>query len=69
MNLTIGEPLWESMRCVTLQERIFCGGFARDGAHFPDSSLLISPKQAQFMAQLIHLNGARRTIEIGVYPG
>ena len=35
----------------------------------PHAMMQISPEQGQFMALLIHLLGARRTIEIGVFTG
>ena len=38
-------------------------------ARLPNSNLQISAEQGQFMALLMHLIGARRTIEIGVYTG
>ena len=35
----------------------------------PYATMQISPEQGQFMALLIRLIGARRTIEIGVFTG
>jgi predicted O-methyltransferase YrrM len=38
-------------------------------ARHPHSGMQIAPEQGQFMAMLIKLLGARRTIEIGVFTG
>jgi caffeoyl-CoA O-methyltransferase len=38
-------------------------------AKMPNANMQISPDQAQFMALLVKLIGARRTIEIGVFTG
>ncbi|HZT54595.1 MAG TPA: class I SAM-dependent methyltransferase [Burkholderiaceae bacterium] len=35
----------------------------------PDAGMQISPEQGQFMALLVRLIGARRTLEIGVFTG
>src|SRR5436309_12419805 len=42
----------------------------RDATHpMPGSGMQIGPDQGQFMALLVKLIGARRTIEIGVFTG
>lgn len=38
-------------------------------AHLPGAEMQVSPDQAQFMALLIRLTGARRVIELGTYTG
>jgi len=38
-------------------------------APLPRASMQLEPEQAQFLALLVQLTGARRTIEIGVYTG
>jgi caffeoyl-CoA O-methyltransferase len=68
-DLTIGEDLWEYMRRVTLREPGLLQRLREETAQLPNSSLQISAEQGQFMALLMHLIGARRTIEIGVYTG
>jgi len=68
-DLTIGEPLWEYMRRVALREPDILRRLREETALLPNSNLQISAEQGQFMALLMHLIGARRTIEIGVYTG
>ncbi len=68
-DLTIDAPLWEYMRRVTLREPDILRRLREETAGFPTSSCQISAEQGQFMALLMHLMGARRTIEIGVYTG
>lgn len=68
-DLTIGAELWEYMRSVTLREPDLLRRLRQETADLPSSSCQISAEQGQFMALLIHLMGARRTIEVGVYTG
>jgi predicted O-methyltransferase YrrM len=68
-DLTIGDELWEYMRRVTLREPELMERLREETAVYPNSSCQISAEQGQFMGLLMHLIGARRTIEIGVYTG
>lgn len=68
-DLTIGDELWEYMRSVTLREPDLPRRLREETARLPSSSCQISAEQGQFMALLMHLMGARRTIEVGVYTG
>jgi len=68
-DLTIGDDLWEYMRRVTLREPDLLRRLREETAPDPHSNFQISAEQGQFMALLMHLIGARRTIEIGVYTG
>jgi predicted O-methyltransferase YrrM len=68
-DLTIGDDLWEYMRRVSLREPELLAHLREETAHDPRSSCQISAEQGQFMALLMHLIQARRTIEIGVYTG
>ncbi len=68
-DLTISDELWEYMRRVTLREPALMQRLREETAHLPSSSCQISAEQGQFMALLMHLMGARRTIEVGVYTG
>ena len=68
-DLTIGAELWEYMRSVTLREPDLLRRLREETAGLPSSSCQISAEQGQLMALLIHLMGARRTIEVGVYTG
>jgi caffeoyl-CoA O-methyltransferase len=57
------------MRGVTLREPELLRRLREETAAYPNSSFQISAEQGQFMALLMHLIRARRTIEIGVYTG
>jgi predicted O-methyltransferase YrrM len=68
-DLTITDDLWDYMRRVTLREPELLRRLREETASYPNSNFQISAEQGQFMALLMHLIGARRTIEIGVYTG
>jgi len=68
-DLIITEELWEYMRRVTLREPDVLRRLREETANHPMVQMQISPEQGQFMALLMHLIGARRTIEVGVYTG
>lgn len=68
-DLTISDELWDYMRHVALREPDILRRLREETAQLPNSNLQISAEQGQFMALLMHLIGARRTIEIGVYTG
>ena len=68
-DLTIGAGLWEYMRRVTLREPEILRRLREETARDPMSRMQISPDQGQFMGLLMHLTGARRAIEIGVFTG
>jgi predicted O-methyltransferase YrrM len=68
-DLTIGNALWEYMRRVTLREPALLRRLREETARYPNSNCQISAEQGQFMGLLMHLMGARRTIEVGVYTG
>ncbi len=68
-DLTISDELWEYMRRVALREPEVLRRLREETAKLSNSNLQISAEQGQFMALLMHLIGARRTIEVGVYTG
>jgi len=68
-DLTIGDDLWEYMRRVTLREPDVLRRLREETASHPHANMQISPEQGQFMALLMHLIGARRTLEVGVFTG
>jgi len=68
-DLTIGNDLWEYMRRVTLREPALLRRLREETARYPNSNFQISAEQGQFLGLLMHLMGARRTIEVGVYTG
>src|SRR5690349_15578009 len=68
-ELSIGSELGAYIRRVTLREPAILERLRDETARDPMERMQISPEQGQFMALLMHLMGARRTIEIGVYTG
>jgi len=68
-DLTIGDELWEYMRRVTLREPDVLRMLREETASNPQANMQISPEQGQFMALLMHLIGARKTLEVGVFTG
>lgn len=56
LSMSLREP--DAMRRLREQTR-----------HHPLANMQIAPEQAQFMALLVQLMGARRTLEIGVFTG
>lgn len=68
-ELTIGGKLWDYMRSVTLREPAILRRLREETAGDPMERMQISPEQGQFLALLMHLMGARRTLEVGVYTG
>lgn len=68
-DLNMSAGLWEYIRTVTLREPEVLRDLREETARYPNSNLQISAEQGQFMALLMHLIRARRTIEIGVFTG
>jgi predicted O-methyltransferase YrrM len=68
-DLTIDGALWEYMRRVTLREPAILQRLREETASHPQATMQISSEQGQFMALLIHLMGARKCLEIGVFTG
>ena len=68
-DLTIGSDLWDYIRRVTLREPDVLRRLREETVHHPHAQMQISPDQGQFMALLMHLIGARRTLEVGVFTG
>jgi predicted O-methyltransferase YrrM len=68
-DLTIDNDLLEYIRRVTLREPNLLRRLREETAHYANSNFQISAEQGQFMGLLMHMIGARRTIEVGVYTG
>jgi predicted O-methyltransferase YrrM len=68
-DLTIDDSLRDYMRNVTLREPPILERLREETTRHPLAIMQISPEQGQFMALLIHLLGARKTLEIGVFTG
>lgn len=68
-DLIVGPELSQYIKDVTLREPELLARLRGETADMPSSSCQISAEQGQFMGLLMHLMGARRTIEVGVYTG
>lgn len=70
-NQTTGldSKLHEYLLSTTLRESAVLAELRKETATHPQARMQISPEQGQFMALLVQLMGARRTLEIGVFMG
>lgn len=68
-TITLTEPLYEYLLGVSLREADILKELREETARHSRASMQIAPDQGQFMALLVRLMGARRTIEIGVFTG
>jgi caffeoyl-CoA O-methyltransferase len=68
-DTTINDELLDYIGHVTLREpEILCRLRDETSSH-PHAEMQISAEQGQFMALIVHLLSARRTLEIGVFTG
>lgn len=70
-NQTIGleERLYNYLLSATLREADVLKQLRDHTAEHPQARMQISPEQGQFMALLVQLLGATKTLEIGVFTG
>ena len=70
-NQTLGiEPkLYNYLLSVSLREPEILSQLRKETAQHPMAMMQIAPEQGQFMALLVQLMGAKKTLEIGVFTG
>jgi caffeoyl-CoA O-methyltransferase len=68
-TLCLSEPLHAYLLEVSLREPPLLARLRAETETLPLSNMQISPEQGQFMALLVELIGARRTLEIGTFTG
>lgn len=68
-NLALSETLHQYLLSVSLQEAEVLKQLREATAKLPMSRMQIAPEQGQFMALLIKLIRAKKTLEIGVFTG
>ncbi|MBX7223311.1 MAG: class I SAM-dependent methyltransferase [Blastocatellia bacterium] len=66
---TLSDSLYEYLLNVSLRESEIQRRLREETASHPHSNMQISPEQGQFMALLVQVLGAVKTIEVGVFTG
>ena len=67
--IKVSEELYDYILSVSLREPDILRRLREETAPYPHSVMQISPDQGQFMALLVRLIAATRTIDLGVYTG
>lgn len=68
-TFTLDAPLYEYFRTVAFREPEVLARLREETQRLEMAQMQISPEQGQFMALLVKLMGARKTLEVGVFTG
>jgi predicted O-methyltransferase YrrM len=68
-TLGLDTPLYDYLLSVSVRESDILRQLREETAQLPMAMMQISPEQGQFMALLVQLLGATKTLEIGVFTG
>lgn len=68
-TISLTEDLYTYLLSHSLREPAILAKLRKETAAHPESEMQIAPEQGQFMALLVRLMGARRTLEVGVFTG
>ncbi|MBD2069477.1 class I SAM-dependent methyltransferase [Leptolyngbya sp. FACHB-671] len=68
-SLNLGDRLYDYLLAVSLREPEILLKLREETARHPMSQMQIAPEQGQFMALLVQLMGATKTLEVGVFTG
>jgi caffeoyl-CoA O-methyltransferase len=68
-DLLFPERIYEYLIANSLREPAILRRLREETAALPRASMQISPDHGQFMALIVQLMGARRTLEVGVFTG
>jgi predicted O-methyltransferase YrrM len=68
-TLGLEQNLYDYVLSVSLREPEILTQLRLETNHHPRSIMQISPEQGQFMALLVQLLGAKKTLEVGVFTG
>ena len=67
--LPLNDQIYEYLQTVSLREHDALRRLRAETAAMSESNMQIAPEQGQFMALLVQLLGARKTLEVGVFTG
>jgi len=67
--LQLNQSLYQYLLSISLKETPILAKLREETANHPLSAMQIAPEQGQFMALLLKLIGARKTLEVGVFTG
>ena len=68
-RLFLPDELYQYLLSVSLREHPVLRRLREENVHHPLANLPIPPEHGQFMALLVQLMGARKTLDIGVFTG
>ncbi len=68
-DLGLDQQLYEYLLSVSVKETEVLQKLREETANHPGAIMQIAPEQGQFMALLVQLLGAKKTLEIGVFTG
>jgi predicted O-methyltransferase YrrM len=68
-NEYLPENIYDYMNSVSIREPAILGRLREETASHPMGGMQIPPEHGQFLALLMQLTGARRTLEVGVFTG
>src|SRR5258706_2829753 len=68
-TINLDQRLYEYLTAHSVRDLPVLAELRAETAKMPNAGMQISPEQGQFMALLIELIGAKRTIEVGTFTG
>jgi predicted O-methyltransferase YrrM len=68
-TIGLAQNLYDYLLAISLRESAVLTKLRQETAHLPMGQMQISPEQGQFMALLVKLLGAKKTLEVGVFTG
>jgi caffeoyl-CoA O-methyltransferase len=69
MSTFLPEKLYEYLTSVSVREPAILRRLREETASHPHAQMEVPPEHGQFLALLVQLMGARRTLEVGVFTG
>lgn len=63
------QALYDYVLAVSMRDDPVAAALREETGALPEAAMQIAPEQAQFMALLVRMLGARRTLEVGVFTG